>query len=134
MGDYRKLDLWNRAHQLTLAIYQMTIPFPPYEQYGLTAQMRRAACSIAMNIAEGCGRNSDAELGRFLRIALGSAAEVEYQVVLSQELGYLQPEAARSICEEIDHLKRMLSRLVRRLHQSPPTGRTRQPPRIADSG
>jgi four helix bundle protein len=76
--------------------------------------MRRAAFSIPMNIAERCGRNSDAELRRSLRIALGSAAEVEYQILLCQELGYLQPDVAAALAEEIDHEKRMLTRLSSR--------------------
>jgi four helix bundle protein len=77
--------------------------------------MRRAAFSIPMNIAERCGRNSDAELRRSLRIALGSAAEVEYQILLCQELGYLQPDVAAALAEESDHVKRMLTRLSSRL-------------------
>ena len=71
--------------------------------------------SIPMNIAEGCGRNSDPELSRFLKIALGSAAEVEYQVLLCQELHYLELETAERLARELDEIKRMLARLIHRL-------------------
>ncbi len=123
MGDYRKLDLWHRAHQLTLTIYRATASFPAHEQYGLVSQMRRAAFSIPMNIAEGCGRNSDSELRRALKIALGSAAELEYQVLLSQELAYLHPEAAHEEAEEVDHVNRMLARLCHRIAPAAASGR-----------
>lgn len=81
MRDFRELKVWQKSHQLTLAIYKATVKFPKDEMYGLTSQIRRASASIAANIAEGCGRNGEAELGRFLQIAMGSASELEYQVV-----------------------------------------------------
>lgn len=115
MGDYRKLDVWNRAHQLVLAVYRATASFPDREQDGLVSQMRRAAFSIPVNIAEGCGRNADSELCRSLRIALGSAAELEYQVLLSRDVGYLDAAAASMLEEELDHVKRMLARLSHRI-------------------
>jgi four helix bundle protein len=121
VGDYRRLDVWNRAHRLVLAVYRAA-GFPDQEQYGLVSQMRRAAFSIPMNIAEGCGRNGDSELRRSLRIALGSAAELEYQVSLSQELEYLHSEAAHQLAEEVDHVKRVLARLCHRI-ASPATSR-----------
>ncbi len=115
MGDYRKLDVWNRAHQLVLAVYRATASFPDQERYGLVSQIRRAAFSIPMNIAEGCGRNGDSELRRSLRIALGSAAELEYQVLLSRDVGYLNEAATSTLGEELDHVKRMLARLSHRI-------------------
>jgi four helix bundle protein len=78
MKDFRQLKVWERSHHLTLKVYVHTRNFPKDELYGLTAQMRRAAASIGANIAEGCGRRGDAELGRFLQIAMGSACELEY--------------------------------------------------------
>jgi len=77
---FRDLKVWEKAHQLTLQVYKATAPFPKEEMYGLTSQIRRAAASIPANIAEGCGRSSDAELGRFLQIAMGSASELEYHL------------------------------------------------------
>ena len=132
MGDYRKLDLWHRSHQLALAIYRATASFPVAEKYGLAAQIRRAAISIPLNIEEGCGRNSDKELRRFVKIASGSASELEYQILLSRELGYLGHSAADPLAREVDEIKRMLARLVDRL----PDAGKRRPRRsrlIADS-
>ncbi len=77
MKDFRKLSLWQKARELTLMVYQATRSFPREELYGLTSQQRRGATSIPSNIAEGCGRGSDAGFGRFLQRALGSASEME---------------------------------------------------------
>jgi four helix bundle protein len=78
MKDFRTLTVWQKAHQLTLAVYKATRGFPKEEMYGLTSQVRRASSSIPANIAEGCGRDGDAELARFFQIAMGSASELEY--------------------------------------------------------
>ncbi|HEX2712253.1 MAG TPA: four helix bundle protein, partial [Candidatus Acidoferrales bacterium] len=83
MKDYRELKVWQRAHDLTLAVYQATGSFPREELYGLTTQMRRASSSIAANLAEGCGRGGDAELNRFCSIASGSASELQYFLLLA---------------------------------------------------
>ena len=122
MGDYRNLELWNRAHQLALAMYRVTANFPVAERHGLTAQMRRAAISIPMNIAEGCGRNTGPELRRFLRICLGSASELEYQVLLCHTLGYLDHSTANDLAQEVDEIKQMLAGLIHRVDR---THRTR---------
>jgi four helix bundle protein len=76
MKDFRQLRVWDKAHRLTLAIYKVTKRFPKEETYGLASQMRRSSASIATNIAEGCGRNSDADFCRFLVVALGSGSEL----------------------------------------------------------
>ena len=86
MKDFRKLKVWERAHQFVLAVYQTTPSFPRDETYGLTRQIRRAASSIPSNIAEGCGRDGDAESARFCLIARGSASELEYQILLAHDL------------------------------------------------
>jgi four helix bundle protein len=88
MKDFKELKVWVKAHQLTLAVYQATTTFPKEELYGLTSQMRRSAASIPTNIAEGCGRGSDDDFRRFLQIAMGSASELEYQLLLAHDLGY----------------------------------------------
>ena len=92
MKDFRELKVWDKAHRVALSVYRATKDFPAQEQYGLTSQIRRAAVSIPTNIAEGCGRNGDAEFARFLDIALGSASELEYLVLLSGELELLRQE------------------------------------------
>ncbi len=84
--DFKKLKVWGKAHELTLAVYMITRGFPREEVYGLSNQMRRAAASIGANIAEGCGRGSDAELKRFVQIARASANELEYHLLLARDL------------------------------------------------
>ena len=80
--DFHELKVWQKAHQLTLAVYQTTAGFPREELYGLTSQLRRASSSVGANLAEGCGRNGDAEFARFCSIAMGSASELEYHLLL----------------------------------------------------
>jgi len=92
MKDFRDLKVWEKAHALVLECYEATKPFPREEIFGLVSQIRRAAASIPANIAEGCGRRGNAELHRFLQMAMGSANEVEYHLLLSKDLGYLKPE------------------------------------------
>jgi len=84
MKDFCQLKVWEKAHQLTMAIYHITATFPREQTYALASQMRRAASSIPSNIAEGCGRDGDAELSRFCSIARGSASELEYQILLAR--------------------------------------------------
>ena len=115
MQDYHKLQVWQKAHQLTLRVYRATGAFPKSEVFGLTSQMRRAAASIEMNIAEGCGRDSTAELARFLRIALGSASELECQTEIARDLGYLKPDAAAEWLTATIETKRMLTGLLKSL-------------------
>ena len=86
MQDFRDLKVWAKAHMATLATYRLTETFPTTERYGLTQQMRRAAASIAANIAEGCGRGSDADFSRFLQMAFGSASELEYFLLVARDL------------------------------------------------
>ena len=115
MRDFRKLGVWSKSHQLTLTVYELTAGFPREELYGLTSQIRRAAASIPANIAEGCGREGDAEFGRFLRIAMGSANELEYHSLLSQDLGYLSPTNHEVVAASTGEVKRMLTGLLTRL-------------------
>ena len=92
MEDFKKLKVWSKAHELTLWIYQRTRSFPKDEMYGLTSQIRRASASIGANIAEGCGRRSDAEMRRFIQIARGSASELEYHLLLANDLHFVAPD------------------------------------------
>lgn len=115
MGDFRELSSWKRAHQVALAVYRCTNSFPNRERYGLAAQMRRAAVSVVSNIAEGCGRQGDRELTRFLRIARGSVRELECQLLLSRDLGYLPPEVWSQLDTDSQEISRMLNGLIRSL-------------------
>jgi four helix bundle protein len=115
MQDFRELKVWQRAHELVLQIYRSTAAFPDNERYGVTSQLRRAAVSIAANIAEGCRRGSDADFARFLQIAIGSASEVEYFLILARDLGYLEPREYESINVDMQEVGRMLNGLLARV-------------------
>ena len=115
MKSFRDVKVWQKSHELALTIYKCTRSFPKDEIYGLTSQMRRAAASVPSNIAEGCGRSGDAELGRFLQIAMGSASELEYQLVLAHDLGYVKVEEYQQLSAGVTEVKRMLASLLRRL-------------------
>ncbi len=113
--DFRKLKVWGRGHRLTLAVYEVTAAFPSEELYGLTSQMRRASAAIPANIAEGCGRGSNADLARFLQIALGSVSELENHLLLAQDLAFVQPAEHERLTGEVTELKRMLTSFVKSL-------------------
>jgi four helix bundle protein len=115
MQDFRNLDVWKRSHDLTLAVYRATKLFPDDERYGLTSQLRRAAASIPANLAEGCGRGSDADFGRFVQNAMGSSSELEYHFLLSKDLNYLTNDLYTNLSDEITGIKRMLTSLLRRI-------------------
>ncbi len=115
MKDYHQLEVWQRSHQLTLAVYAATKHFPKEELFGLTSQLRRACSSIPANLAEGCGRDSDAELKRFIDIAHGSASEAEYHLRLAMDLQYLPAAAHQPLADEIGQIKRMLGAFARKL-------------------
>ena len=115
MQDFRNFEVWKLAHRTTLSIYRVTAKFPAEEKYGLVSQLRRAAASIPTNLAEGCGRGSDSDFGRFVQIALGSAFEVDYQLLLAKDLGYLPPKSGDPIDLDIQAIKRMLQSLLRKL-------------------
>jgi four helix bundle protein len=112
MRDFRQIRVWEKAHQLTLEIYKVTAQFPKEELYGLTSQLRRASASIAANIAEGFGRGGNVELARFLQIAIGSAYEVEYHILLAKDLGLISKEPNELLEVHIIEIKRMLAALL----------------------
>jgi len=116
MRDFRKQQVWEKAHHLTLEVYKATKKFPKEELYGLTSQMRRSSASIAANIAEGCGRDSSAEFARFLRIAAGSASETEYHLLLSKDLGMLPISDYDPLVTEVIEIKRMLTSFIKKLN------------------
>ena len=116
MKDFRQLKVWQKAHGLTLAVYQITASFPREELYGLTAQLRRAGSSIAANLAEGCGRNGDAELARFCSMAMGSASELEYHLLLARDLKLIQTKDYDARDQRAIELKRMLTALLQKLN------------------
>ena len=116
MKDFHELKVWQKAHQLTLAVYQITATFPREELYGLTSQLRRCSGSIPANLAEGCGRNGDAEFARFCSIAMGSASELEYHLLLAKDLRLLKPKEHNELSQRATELKRMLTALLQKLN------------------
>ena len=115
MKDFRQLLVWQKSHAFVLELYRDTGVFPREELYGLTSQIRRAAVSITSNIAEGCGRDGDAELARFCQIAMGSASEVEYQLLLAHDLGFLESTRYSSLNGQLSEVKRMLNSFIQEL-------------------
>jgi four helix bundle protein len=115
MQSPTKLRVFREAEELAVAVYRVTGTLPMDERYGLCQQMRRAGVSVASNIAEGSGRGGDRELVRFLRIALGSATELELQLRVSRRLGYLLPGESEPVEEHCRRVQRMLTRLIVRL-------------------
>jgi four helix bundle protein len=111
MRNYKDLRVWDEAHRLTLAVYKVTQTFPKEERFGLTSQIRRASASIAANLAEGCGRRSDGEMGRFVQIAMGSGAELSYHLLLARDLGFVTNEQYADLNATVERVLRMLSSL-----------------------
>ena len=119
MQDYRQLRVWQHAHQIALDVYRATASFPKAERYGLTSQIRRAASSVPSNIAEGCGRGSGPDFARFLQIATGSANEVDYQLLLTRDLGFLEEQVYLPLSADTVRVRRMLIALIQRVTPNP---------------
>jgi len=118
MRDYRKYEVWQRSHALTLHIYKNIIPvFPKSEQFELTGQLKRAAYSIPLNIVEGCGRNTDKDFVHFLDISLGSCQEVEYCSLLAFDLGYIDKDNYNKLSEMINEVKAKLINLIKSIRK-----------------
>ena len=113
MGDFTKLAVWKKAHELTLQIYRETSKWPRHELFGLTSQSRRAAVSVPANLAEGCGKNSDAELARHARDSLGSASELFYYLILAHDLSYTSTDIRDELQDSLSEVRRMLASLER---------------------
>jgi four helix bundle protein len=118
MRNYRDLQVWQKAHVLTLTVYKNTQKFPIEERYGLTSQIRRASVSIPANLAEGCGRRSEGETARFIQIAMGSGAELSYHLLLARDLEFLTPVDYDQLDSELSSIMRMLSSLSEKLRSS----------------
>jgi len=115
MRDFKELQVWQKAHRFALDVYQHSRGFPAEERFGLTAQLRRAAVSVASNIAEGCGREGERELARYLSIAAGSATEAEYQILLARDLSYLPADSHRQLDAQVNEVKKMLHGFMQKL-------------------
>jgi four helix bundle protein len=113
--DFRNLKVWEKAHALTLDVYQVSRSFPREEMYGLTSQMRRASASIGANIAEGVCRRGAIDFARFLQIAAGSASEVQYHLLLARDLELLKVQDYQRLADQAVEVKRMLASLMQKL-------------------
>lgn len=118
MRDFRTLKVWQKSHQLTLAIYQLTKQFPSEERFGIISQMRQSSSSIATNIAEGCGRRGNKELRRFCLYSLGSLSELDYQLLLSKDLSYISTDQFKQYHQNVFELKKMLSSFISHLQKT----------------
>ena len=115
MRDFKKLKVWQKGHEFTLHVYQVSKTFPSSERYRLTNQIRRASVSIPSNISEGCGRDTNPDLIRFFHIAMGSASEVEYQLLLAHDLSYLNGKDYQQLQGKVTEIKRMMTGFVKKL-------------------
>lgn len=116
MQNYKDLKVWQKAHAFTLKVYTITQTFPKQEMYGITNQIRRSSSSIPANIAEGCGKRTPSDFANFLNIALGSANETEYFLILSYDLKYLNDEEEfNELLNNINEIKAMLISLINKV-------------------
>jgi four helix bundle protein len=129
MRNYRDLQVWGKAHNLTLELYRVSRQFPREEVYGITSQLRRAAASIGANLAEGCGRRTSSELARFVRIAMGSASELDYHLLLSRDLGFMTDNDFTGTSATLNEVRKMLTSFLQSVEgqieiQSRPAGKS----------
>ena len=116
---HKDLIVWQRSIALVKGIYLTTQRFPQHELYGITSQMRRAAVSVPSNIAEGAARNSAKDFTRFLYLALGSLSELETQIIISNELGFLPQDSSMALTDKCVEIRRMMLALIKRIKQDP---------------
>lgn len=128
MRDFKDLKVWQKAHPVALAVYRITATFPKHELFGLTSQIRRCAGSIGANLAEGCGRQTDGELSRFVQISMGSASELEYHLLLARDLNYLTEEQYATLQVEVTAVRKMLASLNQTIAGSLKPKIVRKPP------
>ena len=117
MRNFREVKVWQKAHALTLDLYLATKTFPKEELYGIVSQMRRSAASIGANIAEGCGKRSKPDLKRFLLIALGSASELEYHLLLARDLHFIAEQDYALLQPRLEEIKKMLTGFIQTLEE-----------------
>ena len=115
MRDYKKYEVWKKAHELTLDVYKASKTFPKEETYGITSQLRRACVSVPTNIVEGTGRFSDPQFANFLNIASGSASETDYLLFLSKDLSFLLEDEYLELEEKITRVRKMIHALHKKL-------------------
>jgi four helix bundle protein len=115
MQDFTKLSVWQKSHNLTINIYKLTFQIPSEEKFGLISQIRRSSVSIESNLAEGCGRDSDKELARFVDISMGSSFELRCQLLIARDLGYIESSQYQLFKSKILEINRMLGGLLKKL-------------------
>jgi four helix bundle protein len=113
MQDFRKLDVWNKAHAFTLTIYRITESFPKAETFGLAATLRRGSANIAMKIAEACGQDASNEFTQRLQQARAICVEVEYQLLLARDLQFIEPSTYDALQHQLIEVRKMLSGLMK---------------------
>lgn len=118
MQNFRKLAVWQKAHEITLVVYRISSTFPSDERFGLTSQIRRCASSVPANIAEGSARGSDADYARFLQIALGSSAELDYHLLLAHDLEFLDLDTCNNLSQKIETVGKMLNAFIQKLRST----------------
>ena len=116
MRNFQNLIAWRKSYLLTLKIYKVSLLFPKEEMYGLISQIRRSSSSIPTNISEGCGRSSKIELQRFLTIACGSCSELQYQLILAKDLGFLQIPIYKELYDLVIEIRKMIYGLIKSLN------------------
>jgi len=107
--NFRELKIWQKSKALCLEVYKVTKEFPSDERFGLTNQIRRCSVSIPSNIAEGCGRNTEKQLVNFLNISMGSLTELDTQIIISSEIGYINEDKSNELLREINELEKMIN-------------------------
>lgn len=122
MRNFREYDIWRSAIRIAKVVYEITASFPPSEKYGLSSQIQRASVSISSNIAEGCSRYSETDFARFLEISLGSTFEVENQMILAAEFGYVTEEQLNDFAVEIAVLQKQINTLITKIRHKPMVG------------
>ena len=117
MRDFRKYDIWNDAVNFATEVYKLTSTFPKYETYGLCDQLQRASVSISSNIAEGCSRESERDFAHFLEMSIGSAFEVESQLLIAKNLRYIDDSQYQNMVNKLSQTERQIHALIKMLRQ-----------------
>jgi four helix bundle protein len=117
MRNYRDLQVWKKAHDLTLELYRVSQRFPREEMYGITGQLRRAAVSIGANLAEGYGRRTSNELARFVRVAMGSASELDYHILLCRDIGLMSSDDFSISTAKLTEVRKMLTSFLQSVEE-----------------